>query len=108
MLARDLGLPEPATPGGSATGRILKSSTTRAAGIRFVWSTATDAPVLRVIATWVEKRGRPRHTSYSVERNGLDGALDRAIRARTSAGAPAPDRESLLRRLRKVHRTGGR
>lgn len=104
--AQSLGLPKSATRGGSVAGRLLTTSTTGAAGIRFVWTPTADLPVLRVVATWIDKKGRARNTSYSVERNGLDGALDKAIKARTSAGAPTLDRDALLRRLRKVRRTG--
>ena len=52
------------------------------------------------------RRGRPRHTSYSCERNGLEGALDKALKARTSCGAPMPDRQALLRLLKRVFRAG--
>ena len=103
--AREMGLPKPRPRGGSRAGRLLRTSTTGSAGIRFAWTRDTAEPLLRVVASWVDKRGRPRHTSYSVDRNGLDGALDKAIAARTSAGAPMPDREALLRRLRREWRT---
>ena len=43
--------------------------------------------------------------SFSVERNGLDTALDRALAARTSCGAVMPDRAALLERLREAYRT---
>lgn len=105
-VARELGMPQPTARGGSITGRILKTSATRAAGIRFVWVRGVAAPVLRVVATWIDKSGRARNTSYSCERNGLEGALDKAIAARTSAGALKPNRDVLLRKLRTVHRSG--
>ena len=47
-----------------------------------------------------------RHTSFSVERNGLEGALDLAIAKRVSCGAPQPDRDALLKALRKAKRAG--
>ena len=105
QFARDLGLLKAVKPGGSKVGRLLRNNATGAAGIRFVWTPAAAAPVLRVVATWVDKKGRPKNTSYSVESNGLDGALDKAIKARTSAGAPVPDRDALLKRLRKAYRS---
>ena len=37
--------------------------------------------------------------------NGLEGALDRAIASRVSCGAPMPDREDLLQRLRQEFAT---
>ena len=43
-------------------------------------------PVLRVVATWTDRQGQPHHTSFSVQCNGLEGALDRAIAARISCG----------------------
>lgn len=104
--ARALGLPKARERGGSEQGRVLRTSTTRAAGIRFVWTPAVSQPVLRVVATWTDRRGVARNTSYSVERNGLEGALDKALKARTSSGAPMPDRSALLRLLRRVFRTG--
>ena len=106
QMMRTLGLPKPQSRGGSDQGRVTKSSTTGAAGIRCHWTAGELAPVLRVIASWTDKRGKARNTSYSVERNGLDGALDKAIQARTSAGAPPVDRAALLKALRRVHRAG--
>ena len=103
--ARSMGLPKTKRRGGSPTGRVLSTSTTGSAGIRFGWTRETVEPMLRVIASWTDKRGRPRHTSYSVERNGLEGALEKAILARTSCGAPMPDRNTLLRLLRREYRT---
>lgn len=103
--ARSLGLPKARPRGGSATGRVFSTSTTGAAGLRFEWTPNRLVPVLRVVATWVDKRGRSRHTSFSVQRNGLEGALDLAIAARTSAGAAAPEKKPLLRLLRKMHRS---
>lgn len=105
--ARALGLPKTRQRGGSEQGRVLRTSPTGVAGVRFSWSQNLDGPVLRVVASWVDKRGRPRHTSYSVERNGLEGALDKALKARTSCGAPMPDRELLLRQLKREYRTRG-
>ena len=62
-------------------------------------------PVLRVVATWTDRQGQPHHTSYSVQCNGLEGALDRAIASRISCGAPLPDREDLLQRLQQEFAT---
>jgi hypothetical protein len=104
--ARALGLPKTRERGGSEQGRVLCTSVTGAAGIRFVWTPGTLQPVLRVSASWTDRRGRARHTSYSCERNGLEGALDKALKARTSCGAPMPDRQALLRRLRSTFRAG--
>ena len=104
-MARELGLPKTLPRGGSQVGRVLATSRTRVAGIRFVWSSG-EKSALRVVATWVDRHGQHRHTSFSVDRNGVEGALDKAIAARTSAGAPAPDRAMLLKLLRKTHRAG--
>lgn len=105
LEARALGLPKTRRKGGSPQGRVLCTSPTGQAGIRFVWTHTALEPVLRVHASWMDKRGRPRQTSYSVERNGLEGALDKALLARTSCGAPQPDRDALLRQLRREYRT---
>ncbi len=99
-VAKDMGLPKPLPRGGSETGRLLRTSATGVAGIRFEWSLRAAGPMLRVVATWVDRRGRSCHTSYSVDRNGLDTALDMAIAARTSCGAAAPDRAALRKLLR--------
>lgn len=104
--ARALGLPKARERGGSEQGRVLRTSTTKAAGIRFVWTPGVAQPVLRVVASWTDRRGTARNTSYSVERNGLEGALDKALKARTSCGAAMPDRKALLRLLRAVLRSG--
>mgnify|MGYP000870110801 CR=1 FL=1 len=105
-FAKANGLPKTKPRGGSPVGRVLKTSLTGAAGIRFTWTRTTDKPILRVNATWVDKKGRSRHTSFSVDRNGLEGALDKAIEARVSAGAPAPDRADLVKRLKKFKKAG--
>jgi hypothetical protein len=95
----------PRRPGGSKMGRLMWRSRTRTAGIRFEWAMRTCGPVLRVVATWTDHQGQPHHTSYSVQCNGLEGALDRAIASRISCGAPMPDREDLLQRLRQEFAT---
>lgn len=92
--------------GGSKVGRTTCRSRTRVAGIRFEWvNRISCGPVLRVVATWTDKAGVPHHTSFSVQAQGLEGALDKAIAARTSAGAPEPDRAGLLQRLRAEFET---
>jgi len=95
----------PRRPGGSTAGRLMRRSRTRTAGIRFEWAMRSCGPVLRVVATWTDRLGQPHHTSYSVQCNGLEGALDRAIASRISCGAPMPDREDLLQRLRQEFAT---
>jgi len=91
--------------GGSKVGRLMRRSRTQTAGIRFEWVARTCGPVLRVVATWTDKAGVPHHTTFSVQAHGLEGALDRAIAARTSAGAPMPDRADLLQRLQTEFET---
>lgn len=103
-IAEDL-QQRPRRPGGSTAGRLMQRSRTRTAGIRFEWAMRTCGPVLRVVATWTDRLGQPHHTSYSVQCNGLEGALDRAIASRISCGAPLPDREDLLQRLRQEFET---
>ena len=107
QYAREQGLPPTLPPGGNnVVGRLSKLNTSGVAGIRFTWVAAVSGPILRVVATWQDQRGRSRHTSYSVEHSGLDGALDKAIAARISAGAPLPDRALLMRKLRTLYRSG--
>jgi hypothetical protein len=105
--AKDMGLPKAGARGGSVEGRAPSNSATKTAGIRFVWAVNQAGPALRVVATWTDKKGRSRHTSYSVLRNGLEEALDMAIASRTSCGAPMPDRVSLLKLLKRENRTRG-
>lgn len=95
----------PRRPGGSTMGRLMQRSRTRTAGIRFEWVLRTIGPVLRVVATWTDQFGQPHHTSFSVQCNGLEGALDRAIASRVSCGAPLPDRADLLQRLQQEFAT---
>lgn len=101
----ELHLDRPRRPGGSSAGRLMRRSRTRTAGIRFEWVLRTVGPVLRVVATWTDRLGQPHHTSFSVQCNGLEGALDRAIAARISCGAPMPNREDLLQRLQQEFAT---
>lgn len=101
----EMRLERPRRPGGSTMGRLMRRSRTRTAGIRFEWVLRTVGPVLRVVATWTDALGQPHHTSFSVQCNGLEGALDRAIAARVSCGAPAPDRQDLLQRLQQEFAT---
>ncbi|MEQ1660895.1 MAG: hypothetical protein ABL896_19170 [Hylemonella sp.] len=104
---REMGLPKAKERGGSAQGRVLRTSATQVAGIRFEWTPGVSAPILRVVATWTDRSGTSRQTSYSCQRNGLQGALDKALKARTSCGAAMPNRAALLRLLKLEHATRG-
>lgn len=105
--AHALGLPPSQPRGGqSVVGRLTRLNTSGVAGIRFAWTSAVSGSILRVSASWQDSEGHARHTSYSVAHNGLEGALDKAIAARISAGAPPPDRDLLLHRLRAAFRSG--
>ena len=104
--ARELGLPKTRRRGGSRPGRLLSTSRTPAAGLRFEWTPFARRTVLYVVATWRDGNGRPCSTRFSVDRHGLEAALDLAIGRRTSCGAPMPDRAALLKALRKVRRAG--
>lgn len=97
--AKALGLKLGGRRGGSVMGRRNRRSPTPAAGVRFEWASFAQSTVLYVVASWRDQNGTYRCTRYSVERNGLQGALDKAIAARTSAGAPLPDRKALLKAL---------
>ena len=86
--------------GGSVEGRRTSRSPSPCAGVRFQWVDYPSGPILYVTASWTNKKGRLCGARYSTESNGLEQALDRAIAARTSAGAPEPDRKALLKALR--------
>ncbi|MBK6616197.1 hypothetical protein [Ottowia sp.] len=105
---RQLGLPLPKRRGGSTVGRVTKRNKSGEPGLRFVWIEGPVEIVLVVVATWTDNRRTQPHcrTSYSTAIHGLEGALDKAIEARTSCGAPMPDKASLMRRLRQTYRTG--
>jgi hypothetical protein len=103
--ARELGLLVDRKRGGSSVGRRTSRSPTPAAGIGFAWHEFATSTVLYVTASWCDKTGAARHTCYSTERHGLDGALDKAIAARTSCGAPMPDRNALLKALQAARRS---
>ena len=104
--SRELGLPKTRKRGGSEPGRLLSTSRTPAAGIRFEWTRFAVSTVLYVVATWRGPQGRPSSTRYSIDRHGIEQALDLAIEKRTSCGAPAPDRAALLKALRRVYKAG--
>jgi hypothetical protein len=104
--AREMGLPKTRKRGGSLPGRLLSTSRTPAAGVRFEWTHFAVSTVLYVVATWRGRHGRPCSTRYSVERHGVEAALDMAIERRVSCGAPMPDRAALLKALKKIHRAG--
>lgn len=104
-VAKTMGLPRPKPRGGSAQGRVPKLSATQVAGIRFRWTQLKELQSLSVVASWVDRRGRSRQTAYAVAIWGFEGALDNAIAARTSCGAPMPDRGALLKLLRREHRS---
>ena len=104
--AKSMGLKIERGRGGSVVGRRSRATKVEP-GIRFKWVERTSIAVLNVVATWTDAARRPRHTSYSVERHGLDGALDMAIARRVSAGAPTPNRSTLLRELRRMYRSEG-
>lgn len=89
--------------GGSPEGRRNSRSPSPAAGLRFEWQNFAQSTVLYVVATWKNERGVSCSTRYSVDRHGLPGALDKAIEARTSCGAPQPDRKALLKALKAKH-----
>ena len=103
--AKSLGLPKPKPRGGSAQGRVPHNSATQVAGIRFRWTQLKELQSLTVVASWVDRSGKNRQTAYAVASLGLEGALDSAIAARTSCGAPLPDRAALLKLLRREYRT---
>jgi len=105
-LARELELPKTRKPGGRALGQLQRNSKTPAAGVRFEWQRFAVSTVLYVVATWSSKQGRPCCTRYSVERHGLQGALELAVAKRVAAGAPKPELSPLLKALRKVYRAG--
>ena len=104
-VTRALGLPDLATQPGARHRLRSQTNNTGYAGIRFVWRPTKGGPeTLCVFASWIEPTGRKKTSSYSVERWGLDGALDRAIARRTAHGAAAPDRTLLLRALQTEYR----
>lgn len=103
--AKQMGLPRARPRGGSEQGRVLRSSATKVAGIRFRWTPLVETQSLSVVASWVDHKGKAHQTAYAVSSYGLEGALDRAITARTSCGAATPDRAALLKLLRREYRS---
>ena len=91
--------------GGGVIGRRV-AGTKIEPGIVFKWRDYGGDPKLTVEATWSEA-GRLRKTCYSVEKNGLEGALDLAVKKRMKAGAPKLNRDALLARLRSEYMTRG-
>lgn len=104
--AKSLGLQIGKPRLGPKRGRIQTNNKTGEPGIQFLWR-RYETPVLAVAASWTDpKTKKPRHTSFSVESNGLEGALDKAIAARNKSGAPVTTKTALLRKLRSVYRAG--
>lgn len=104
--ARDAGAIVGQSKRGVGIGRKMRNNRSGEAGIRWSWLDGTDGfSYLSVVVTWTNKQGRPRANRYSVHRNGLEGALDKAIKVRCSAGAPPPDRDLLLANLRAEYET---
>jgi hypothetical protein len=89
--------------GGGMIGRRV-TGTNVEPGITLKWREYGGSPKLTVEATWAEA-GRRRKTCYSVDKNGLEGALDKAIQKRMNAGAPKLNREALLAELRSEYMT---
>lgn len=84
-------------------------------GIRFEWVDRVQGATLFVCAAWTDRQATQkgvhrvlRHTAYSTAKHGLEGALDKAIDARTSQGAPRPDKGQLLTALQREYRRGPR
>jgi len=104
--AKSLGLVISKTRPGPTPGRRQANNKTGEPGIQFLWRNY-ETPVLAVVATWVDtKTSRPKSTSYSVEINGLEGALDKAIAARNRSGVPVTTKKVLLRNLRSTYKAG--
>ena len=101
-----LGLQVVGRRGGSAKGRLQRNSPTPAPGIRWSWHPYYGSAALHVHVSWSDKAGHGRHTHYSTALHGLGGALDLAMAKRRAAGAPLPDRDMLLRALRRAYREG--
>ena len=108
-FARSNGLAVASGRRGGVVGRRMPTSGVEP-GIRFKWVGLSDTKSLVVVVTWPARRGRnpsqPGRSSFAVSVNGLAGALDLAIERRVRAGAPPPDRRSLLKALRETYSKG--
>jgi hypothetical protein len=88
--------------GGSRNlGMRLSNNTSGLAGIRFEWRAGDNTWWPYVCSSWIDKSGRARRNSYSIERNGRRRALERAIEVRRQAGYPVPGLATALRALRR-------
>lgn len=90
---------------GQVEGALRANSPTSAAGITFRWLDRASGPALHVVVAVQTPDGRTKGNMYSVNRHGLDGAIDMAIALRTQYGAPMPNRHALLRELQAEYRT---
>lgn len=90
--------------GGGILGR--RSRMTRLeAGISMNWRTfGGGLPKLYLLVSWKEGE-RKRGTALSVDKNGLEKPLRRAIAIRVKAGAPRPDFQELLATLMTEYQT---
>lgn len=88
--------------------RLLSNNRSGISGIQFQWRPGKTGSFLYVAGNWTDKQGRARAFAYSVERNGLEGALRKAIEIRVKSGAPKPDFELALERLTLAYKTGAK
>jgi len=88
--------------GGSRNlGMRLSNNTSGLAGIRFEWRAGDDTWWPYVCSSWIDRSGRARRNSYSIERNGRRRALERAIEVRREAGYPVPGLATAMKALRR-------
>jgi hypothetical protein len=100
-LAAELQLPP------TRRGILLSNNTSGISGIQFQWrpSRSGESEYLYVCGNYTDATGRPRAFAYSVQRNGLDGAMDKALAVRRKHGAPVPERAHALKLLRRAYRS---
>ena len=79
----------------------LSNNTSGLAGIRFEWRIGDDTWWPYVCSSWIDATGKARRNSYSIERNGRRGALERAIAVRREAGYPVPTLATAMKALRR-------
>ena len=79
----------------------LTTNTSGLIGIRFGRRFSRDGQqeFAYVYVSWMDRSGNARRASYSIYKHGKDGALERAIADRTSAGYDVPSLKECRRAL---------
>jgi hypothetical protein len=88
----------------SRVGKLVANNRSTVSGVRIEWRVyGSGHPYPYVVGHWIDTNGRHRAFAYSIDRNGLTRAVQRALERRKGGGAPVPSVQTAVRRLRKAY-----